>query len=295
MRRFGTGGAQIGFAVLIGTFLILVVYFRLVGDPVNGLSPGESSTVAICDESALAQQIAALEGVDAEGVLELPVSLIGPHHFWTRVEDGTLDIVFVKRDLNASEGPDYFSVNVFGGASVVTLDRDWTILGTHTIDDDGDRSSQGILGAPQSGRLFMEDLPPGDYMVIIGGSLDWVVTQITVNQPFFVAEVEVNISGQGRATAPPPIYAKGGDARLLFRTLDDVPSQAIQVTCGVESWSVEVEESMFFYGLDMKSGLYRIQPEAGEVLFIQKDGYFAFTPGSYFVPDPTRSLFLESQ
>ena len=295
MRRFRPSGAQIGFAVLMGAFLLLVVYFRLVDDSADTLFPDGSSTVAICDESALALQNTAREGVDEEGVLELSVSLIGPHHFWTRVENGILDIEFVKRDLNTREGPDYLSVNVFEGASVVTLDRDWTILGAHTVDDDGDGSSHGILGAPQSGRVFMEDLPPGDYMVAIGGGLDWVVTQITVNQPFLVAEAEVNISGQGLATAPPSIYAQGGDARLLFRTLADVPPQAVQVTCGDESWSVEVEEPMFWYGLDMESGLYRIQPDAGELLFTQKGGYFAFTIDSYFVPDPTRSLFLEPQ
>jgi len=232
-----------------------------------------------CTDDHLPVSVVNRELID---VLLIDSPLRGGHTFWTFVNNGSLKLTVIKQDLNWYEDSDQLNVSINS--------PDEALIAGISIPDDGETGVTKINGPLQKEELTVEDLKPGVYRIDFKGGNDLLIRGLAINQKKLVVEGDVFLAGTNKAYFKDPevnyvsLFTHNFKAgKVLFRTSHNSGLQHIEIRGRGSSSDVDIDSVHMDFPADLKAGSYRLTFPVQDIL-IKHQGYFSFTPDSYFLP-----------
>ncbi|TAK03562.1 hypothetical protein EPO34_00145 [Patescibacteria group bacterium] len=207
----------------------------------------------------------------------IDATLRGFHAFKTYVADETLAFSFAFMDMNRDEGAD--------PVSVVVTDEGGKQVATTSIGDDGDVSALARPSSMRSLDLSVPGLPEGAYKVELRAGRDVFFRRITTTQQKLVFLNDVFLGDEVAYKEPArPVRFWTEAKHLSFSTTHAEAVQDLQIgsaTVAIPAPYAKVDASV------SEDGVVRVTAPVGDVL-VEGDGHVAFSPESFFNPDPVR-------
>lgn len=229
---------------------------------------------------------------EEKGSLLINTVLRGEHTFWTYVSNGLLELAVTKQDLNWYEGPDELKIGVYSLSE--------RLEGSTIIPDDGDESDSHQRGTLQSESLRIHDLEQGAYRIELKGWHDLLINGIEINQEKLVVDKklylgEINVVYfEGRLIVNPvSLYGRNfrGD-ELKFRTWHNAGLQRVTIRDRSFYTEVNVNKLETEFNTTLEVGSYQLIVLKQDIL-IESNGYYSFTPNSFFLPKRCEVVDLE--
>jgi len=209
---------------------------------------------------------------DEEFVIDSP--LRGGHTFYTYIKNEVLDFTIEKQDMNAYEGKDELEINVFKGREKIY---------SLTIEDDGIVDKSGNKKQPQIAHIEIPDLKEGVYKIQLlykGTGGDTLITKISTKQHLLVFEKKMFILGD----EPSTIWTNSKE--INAQTYHSQSCQTLKIN---DAQDLEIKERAKTFTAAMDKDLNKIYIPKNDVV-ITSDGYFSFSPESFFNPKPYNTI-----
>jgi len=209
---------------------------------------------------------------DEEFVIDSP--LRGSHNFYTYIKNEVLDFTIEKQDRNVYKGKDELEINVFKGREKIY---------SLTIEDDGIVDKSGNKKQPQIAHIEIPDLKEGVYKIQLlykGTGGDILITKISTKQHLLVFEKKMFILGD----EPSVVWTNSKEANFI--TYHSQSCQTLKIN---DTQDLEIKERAKTFTAAMDKDLNKIYIPKNDVV-ITSDGYFSFTPESFFNPRPYNTV-----
>ncbi|MBI2868705.1 MAG: hypothetical protein HYX96_02625 [Chloroflexi bacterium] len=231
-------------------------------------------------------------GPGASGAtLRADTSLRGAHTLWTYVHGGTLELRVTKQDLNWYGGADELLVEVYSSSR--------ELKGRMAIRDDGHAGPAGQLGPLQDGALTLTALEPGAYRVELKGNSDILVRGIAVNQEKLVIEGNVFLAGMNAAYfkdpagKPATLYTREYVSRQVkLRTSHNSGLQEVLIRGTGFNAGLNINKVDTDFAATLPAGSFQLTLPVQDVS-IEHQGFFSFTPDSFFLPQRARLIEMQ--
>jgi len=217
----------------------------------------------------------------------------GAHTFWTYVNNDTLVLKITKQDLNWYEKPDNLMIKVFS--------YDDELEGTANILDDGNESNNKVLGPLQSEQLIVEGLKPGSYRIELQDGSDLLIQQIEVNQAKLVVADSVYLVGNNPTYSsnssilnPIVLFTKSFKTQTMnFYTWHENGLQQVNLNNNSTNSQIDINQVKTDFSTGLSPGEYKLVIPKQDIK-VSINGYFSFTPESFFVPQRYKVTDLKS-
>ena len=209
---------------------------------------------------------------DEEFVIDSP--LRGSHNFYTYIKNEVLDFTIEKQDRNVYKGKDELEINVFKGREKIY---------SLTIEDDGIVDKSGNKKQPQIAHIEIPDLEEGVYKIQLlykGTGGDILITKISTKQHLLVFEKKMFILGD----EPSVVWTNSKEANFI--TYHSQSCQTLKIN---DTQDLEIKERAKTFTAAMDKDLNKIYIPKNDVV-ITSDGYFSFSPESFFNPQPYNTI-----
>lgn len=224
--------------------------------------------------------------IERDGDFTLRNTVRGNHKFWTYVQDGILQLNLTKQDLNWYNDEDSLNVTI--------TDVQGTEVGRFVIGGDGDAKNTSKAGPSQSAEIEIDNLTTGSYRIALTGSGDYLIQEIRVNQPKFVAETLFLIGNHPCCVKAPPqdnglnVYYDS----LRPGNLDAITGHknALQTIDIVSPGATDPVGKLVLNETNKKVSTERPRREPVclnvplQDVTLTGPGYFSFSPDSFFFP-----------
>ena len=210
---------------------------------------------------------------DEEFVIDSP--LRGSHTFYTYIKNEVLDFTIEKQDRNVYKGKDELEINVFKGREKIY---------SLTIEDDGIVDKSGNKKQPQIAHIEIPDLKEGVYKIQLlykGTGDDSLITKISTNQHLLVFEKKMFILGN----EPSTIWTNSKE--INAQTYHSESCQTLKIN---DTQDLEIKERAKTFTAAMDKNLNKIYSPKNDIIITSDDGYFSFTPESFFNPRPYNTV-----
>lgn len=219
-----------------------------------------------------------LEGYEkSDKTNEINQYLRGSHKINTYIKDEDLDFDFSYYDINRSEGPDRFNVNVFYGENKVFAD---------TIQDDKNEHANGVSSKGEC-HLKIPGLPEGKYVIELEVSDDIFIDKIKTKQKYIVFEGKLFLAGNDEYREIPDIKTKettffGKGEIFTAKTFH--PSGNQELTIDNKAVLLNSENKDYkTVELDSDDDLRTIVSPKNDIIISSQ--YFVFDKDQYFDPN----------
>jgi hypothetical protein len=221
---------------------------------------------------------------EEEGMpLIIRTALRGAHTFWTYVSNGLLELKLIKQDLNWYEGADGLKIEIYS--------LEGELRGEVTIPDDGEEGKTTQPGPLQSKILRLAGLEEGVYRIEFKSENDLLIRRIEVNQEKFVVEKKLYWAGmnpvyfqQALLLSQASLYFRNtAPSRIRFSTAHTAGLQSITILNSNFHTVIDIDKTHTWFETRLEPGVYKLTSEKQDII-IESGNYFAFTPGSFFIP-----------
>jgi hypothetical protein len=159
-------------------------------------------------------------------ITEINHYLRGSHEINTYIKDEDLDFTFSFYDINISEGPDNFNVNVYQGENKIF---------SYIVEDDGNEEANSITSPLREYQLHLPNLEEGKYKIELDVNDDFMIKQIKTRQKYIVFADRLFLAGNeeyqdeipGIDTRATSVYAQG--SAFAMRVFHPSSSQVIKI------------------------------------------------------------------
>lgn len=216
-------------------------------------------------------------------------SLRGSLTLFTYIKEEPLNFTFYYQDINRKIGPDRFNISVYYGGRKIYQDSQ---------PDDGNIYPNGQGSELKNFKVEFPDLPEGSYQLELDLSDDLVIRKIETKQHLLVFKQKIFLVDNKEyieslpdiKEIPAQLYSDAN--RFSFQAFHPNGLQTIKV----DNTDVILEEEMKPYHLDLATTLEneeekdlplklkKIYSPRNDVI-INANGYFSFTPDSFFLPE----------
>lgn len=274
----------------VSTGMLKVGIYKITSEKGDLLIKVPSGYCAFTENSLFAPvSTSTLEG---GGTLLINNTLRGGHTLWTYVTNAPLEMTITKQDLNWYDGPDKLVIEVYSLNS--------ELKGSAIIPDDGNESKTKNLGPLQHESLKIEGLEPGAYKLELKGGSDLLIRGIEINQAKLVVDSAIYLTGMnpayfedGLAFDPVRLYTKNfTTGQVKFRTWHNPGLQQISIQGNGFETEVDISKVQTDFSISLELGDYQLSIPSQDVL-ISSEGYFSFTPDSFFLPQRCKVIDLK--
>ncbi len=221
------------------------------------------------------------EYVPKSGGVVVDRFLRGRHEFWTYAANENLRAEFDFVDINRSFDEDPILLQVYQGDMLVHEEL---------LPDDGITEATGVSSETRTLSVDLPDVEGSLYRYVLSVNDDIVVTQIRTDQDRFIAKGSVYLVNNEEYAAQFPDLSVD-ETRLTMQATTvfartDHPAGLQVPTVNGDPMHIDTVSRPYYWTVPEAD-----QSEIAEVivpkndLYLQSNGYFAFSPESFFDPD----------
>lgn len=224
--------------------------------------------------------------------LEINQALRGYHTIYTYIKNEDLHFIFSVVDINRQLGPDRLNFNVYQYSTGKKIY-------TKTVKDDGEIEPSGKISKREEVEINIPGLEEGIYKIELDFSDDLIIRKIKTNQSkivfggrLFIAKSDEYFKEIKPEEMATDFYSSG--KRLVISTAHPRSLQTIKINNS--SFDISKINQKYILGKDeiVSEGLSLIHSPKND-LFIESNGYFAFSLDSFFYPQPKNIIKLNAE
>lgn len=203
------------------------------------------------------------------------ISLRGFHEAKTYIKNEPLRFNVEYMDMNRAEGPDTVKLLVF--------DADNRVVGEVRAEDDGNSRDDARPSGLERLSLTLDGLPEGVYKLEFRANRDIFFRRITTTQQKLVFLNNLYLGDEVAYQEPPRPISFWTEAKTqAFTTQHAEGLQTVEI--GKSELRIEEPYRRYEYQVPAE-GVVRVHSPVRDII-VNTDGHLAFSPESFFNPDP---------